>query len=482
MRRAINAGWPLAMTPAVLLCGTASVSAASERPNLVLIVTDDQGWGDVGYNGHPDLKTPVLDEMAATGLRFDRFYAAHPVCSPTRGSLMTGRHPNRFGCLNWGYSLRPEEVTLAEALKTAGYATGLFGKWHLGPVSKDPDSPVGPAASGFDEYLAKENYFDLDPELSRNGAPLERFAGDGSDIVAEAACAFIARKAETGAPFFAFVAFGSPHKPFEALPEDRKPYEHLGAKKAAYFGELAAVDRAVGAIRRRLRESKVAENTIVWFMSDNGPMPPGSSGGLKGRKRYLFEGGIRVPGLLEWPAVVKRPTVSSVPCVTSDVYPTILDIVGIEIPNQPLPLDGVSLRPLIEGKPYTRPDPIGFWIYPGRNRERENGSYIQPLPGFKNSKHPAARPIEELQGLHAAWLDADGRYKFLLRKGGRQRFLFDLNADPRQRNNLADKHPDIVERMTQELNAWKRSVENSLTGADYENLRISDPSKVNEGG
>jgi len=129
--------------------------ARANRPNIVLVMADDQGWGDTGYNGHDRLKTPTLDEMAASCLRFDRFYSAAPVCSPTRGSVLTGRHPNRYGCFSWGYTLRPQEVTIAEVLKTAGYRTGHFGKWHLGPVRAD--SPVSPGNSGFDEWLSSPN-------------------------------------------------------------------------------------------------------------------------------------------------------------------------------------------------------------------------------------------------------------------------------------------------------------------------------------
>ena len=145
----ISAVWLL--TPSSSHADTKGAASAPTRPNVVLCMTDDQGWGDTGYNGHPVLKTPALDEMAATGLRFNRFYAAAPVCSPTRGSVMTGRHPNRFGCFAFNFSLRPEEVTLAEALRAAGYATGHFGKWHLGPVKAS--SPVSPNQSGFDESL-----------------------------------------------------------------------------------------------------------------------------------------------------------------------------------------------------------------------------------------------------------------------------------------------------------------------------------------
>ncbi|MGB2820411.1 MAG: sulfatase-like hydrolase/transferase, partial [Phycisphaerae bacterium] len=167
----------------------AAGGGAGERPNIVLCMTDDQGWGDVGYNGHEHLKTPVLDEMARTCLRFDRFYAAAPVCSPTRGSVMTGRHPNRFGCFHPNYSIRPEEVTLAEALKPAGYATGHFGKWHLGPVKAA--SPVCPGACGFDEWLSHDNFFELNPSLSRNGAEPRTIQGESSEIIVAEALKFI---------------------------------------------------------------------------------------------------------------------------------------------------------------------------------------------------------------------------------------------------------------------------------------------------
>ncbi|MBN1589775.1 MAG: sulfatase-like hydrolase/transferase, partial [Pirellulales bacterium] len=149
-------------TPLLLMALAATAKA--DKPNIVLVMADDQGWGDVGYYGHPTLKTPNLDKLAGDGLRFDRFYAAAPVCSPTRGSVMTGRHPNRFGCFRWGNTLRPQEITLAEALKTAGYTTGHFGKWHLGSVQRG--SPVNPGASGFDRWFSAPNFFDNDPIMS----------------------------------------------------------------------------------------------------------------------------------------------------------------------------------------------------------------------------------------------------------------------------------------------------------------------------
>ena len=159
-------------------------SAVAAKPNIVLVMADDQGWGDMAYNGHPIVQTPNFDQAAATGLRFDRFYAAAPVCSPTRASVMTGRHPNRMGVFKWGYPLRPQETTIAEALKTAGYATGHFGKWHLGSVRRASDAH--PGVNGFDEFLSAPNFYDNDPILSHNGraVPLK---GESSIVAAEAA-------------------------------------------------------------------------------------------------------------------------------------------------------------------------------------------------------------------------------------------------------------------------------------------------------
>jgi len=172
-------------------------------PNIVLCMTDDQGWGDTSYNGNRLLKTPELDKMAAGGLRFNRFYAAAPLCSPTRGSVMTGRHPDRYGCFYANFAIRPEEVTIAEALKIAGYATGHFGKWHVGPVKAG--TPLNPLGCGFDETLSHDNWFDLDPELSRNGGPPQTLPGEPCEIVTEAALEFIRRQAAAKRPFLALV-------------------------------------------------------------------------------------------------------------------------------------------------------------------------------------------------------------------------------------------------------------------------------------
>ena len=175
---------PRLLLALLLPCCLASAATPPPRPNVVLVMADDQAWGETGYNGHPDVRTPVLDEMARTGLRLDRFYAASPVCSPTRASVLTGRHANRSGAFAPNYSTRPEEITLAALLRAAGYRTGHFGKWHVGAVKRE--SPVNPARMGFDEYLSHDNFFELDPPLSRDGAPPEIHRGESSAIVAGA--------------------------------------------------------------------------------------------------------------------------------------------------------------------------------------------------------------------------------------------------------------------------------------------------------
>ena len=168
-------------------------------PDFVLLMGDDHGWDEVGYNGHPFVKTPVLDEMAAEGFRFDRFYSGHSSCSPTRGSFMTGRHPNRYGTFTPGFSIRPEEVTIAHLLKAAGYSTAHFGKWHIGPIKKE--SPTNPGAMGFDEWLSHDNFFEMDPVLSRNGDNPQKIEGEGSEVIIDAAIQFIEKSKKQNKPF-----------------------------------------------------------------------------------------------------------------------------------------------------------------------------------------------------------------------------------------------------------------------------------------
>lgn len=412
------------------------------RPNVILCMTDDQGWGDTGYHGLTKIKTPALDSMAANGMRFDRFYAAAPVCSPTRASVLSGRHPFRSGVFSPGSSWRTQELTLAEVLKTAGYATGHFGKWHLNGVSGPgkpltSDDPLGPGRCGFDEWLSVSNYFEVDWEFGHNGTPVKT-AGDGSDVIVAQALEWIGTQTKQGKPFLVVIWFGNPHTPHQPTAND---LAIAGGDR--YYGELVGVDRAMGTLRSGLRNLAIADQTMVWFNSDNGAAGAGSNGIFRGKKGTVYEGGIRVPGILEWPKRIK-PSHTAIPVCTSDIYPTVLEAAGVTVKNQVLPLDGISLIPLLDGRMTERPRPIGFWHNGRATMNRDQGS--------------------------AAW--SDNRYKlhkFTAKNSTTPAYeLYDLVADPRESRNLAADQPDITAKMKAELEAWQESVLTSLQGKDYQ--------------
>ena len=424
--------------------GAAEPETRTSRPNIILCMTDDQGWGDVSYNGLKKIQTPNIDAMAAAGLRFNRFYAQQS-CSPTRASVMTGRHPNRMGVFWPGMPLRKQEVTLAQLVKKAGYATGHFGKWHLngvaGPGKVMPDSdPLSPRNLGFDESFSVSNYYETDWTFGRNGVP-EKASGDGSDVIVGEALKFIDGAAGKQQPFFAVVWFGSPHAPHKPLPADLK-----AAGGSGYYGEMIGVDRSVGTLRAGLRKLGVAENTMLWFSSDNGgwldPEKPDANGtnvDLRGRKGDMWEGGIRVPGLIEWPARIRKPMVTEIPAGTVDIFPTVVDLLGIQV-EHPVPLDGISLRPLIDGRMKTRPQPMGFWQFAGDQKN------LTPNSG------------------PSAW--NDNQYKLVKPKPGVWE-LYDVAAERSEKTDIAAQHPEVVTRMKAGLENWHRSVIRSYEGRDY---------------
>jgi arylsulfatase A-like enzyme len=337
--------------------------------------------------------------------------------------------------------LRRQEVTLAQAAKTAGYATGHFGKWHLNGVAGPgkpmaADDPLGPGPFGFDEWFSSSNYFDQDPAFGHNGT-IVKVTGDGSEAIVAEALKFIRNVSAKNQPFLALICYGSPHAPFKPLPADLQ-----AAGGSPYFGELVGVDRSMGALRTGLRQLGIADNTLVWFNSDNGgwqdPKKPdahGVTGGLRGRKGDMYEGGIRVPCVLEWPARIKQPVVTEIPAGLIDVYPTLVDLMQAKVPHPVEPLDGISLLPLIAGQMKERPKPMGFW-------QGYGGTAVGP----------------------AAW--SDNRYK-LVKPGDNKYELYDLTADLAEQANLADQHPEIVNRMKAELAAWQQSVLRSFRGEDY---------------
>lgn len=445
---------------------------------FVLCMADDQGYGDVGFRGHPHLRTPVLDEMAATGVNFERFYAAAPVCSPTRASVLTGRHPARMGCFRWGHRIRPEESTLAEALRAVGYATGHFGKWHLGSVRAG--DPTSPGENGFEEWVSSPNFYDNDPLMSRGGEVV-RLHGESSMVTVEAALEFIGRAVERKRPFLAVVWFGNPHVPHRPSAELEALYEDLPPRERRYLAEVTGIDRAMGRLRRGLRRLGVARDTLVWYTSDNGSRPPGSAGGLRGRKGTLFEGGIRVPAMIEWPAGLPEPRRIGVPCCTTDVFPTVLALAGVRPEREVLPLDGIDLSPLLRAGRSSPPGivrftrrTLGFWDVPVPGRPVRSEKILRAL-----AADPEALPADVVpppavpEGLAAlpgpaAWIE--GRYKLLRRPmadGTMRETLYDLQRDPTERVDLARERAGRLAAMRERLLAWQRSVCDSLGGADY---------------
>lgn len=471
--KVVGAGAGLAAVKSLLARGNSLLG----KPNIILCMADDQGWGDMAYNGHPILKTPNFDNMAASALRFDRFYAAAPVCSPTRGSVMTGRHPNRYGCFKWGHTLRPQEITIAEALKTVGYVTGHFGKWHLGSVCKG--SPVNPGTSGFDEWFSAPNFFDNDPILSREGVAVQT-KGESSMVTVEAAIEFIRKHANSTNPFLCVVWFGSPHGPHQAIEQDRAVYDDQNKKLQHFYGEITGMDRAFGKLREELRELNIHENTILWYSSDNGGLPGVGTTGGRANKGKIYEGGLRVPAILEWPVRIPHPRVTDVPCNTSDIYPTLLEIVRLEVGNQP-PLDGISLARLIDNKMKSRPKPMGFWDYPESGIRTPSKEWMtELLKAQKAGKEIADKSRLRLDAGkiskkysedsfpgHAAWLNWPWKLHRIETKKGIQIELYNLAADPEEKNNLAPEHDQKVESMRSDLETWQKSVVRSLNGEDY---------------
>lgn len=419
-------------------CGSSPppTEEAANRPNIVLVMADDMGWGQTGYYDHPVLETPNLDAMAANGLRFDRFYAGASNCSPTRATVMTGRSNDRTGVFDHGYPLRLQERTIAQALRDGGYRTAHFGKWHLNGL-RGPGVPIlagdthNPGAFGFETWLSVTNFFDVDPILSRQGE-FEEFSGDSSEIVIEEALKYLGARGKDTTPFFVVIWYGSPHSPFMALDGDKAEFTDLEEASQHHYGELAAMDRSIGSLRQGLRDLGVAENTLLWFNSDNGGLPevtPTSVGELRGFKNSMYEGGLRVPAVVEWPARIEAGRVTRYPAGTVDIFPTLSEIA--ELPPSPLPGDGVSLTRLFSEDLESREQPLGF-----RHRGR------------------------------AVVIDND--YKILKPDIETDEYeLYNLAEDPSEKTNVAAAQPEVTARLKAVLEEFNDSVEASRAGRDY---------------
>ncbi|WP_231846391.1 sulfatase [Rhodopirellula baltica] len=440
-----------------LLGLSTSVVGAKDRPNIVLIVADDLGYSDVGFNGCKEIPTPHLDELAASGVVFTNGYASHPYCSPSRAGLLTGRHQQRFGHgsnpepdTQWHGEDTPgmplSETTLADALKEAGYVTGAIGKWHLGDAK-----PFWPNRRGFDEWFGFSGggfsyWGDLgmkDPLLGvhRGDEPVDpKTLTHLTDDFSTEAVKFIQRH-ETE-PFFLYLAYNAPHAPDHATRAHLQKTAHIEyGGRAVYGAMVAGMDEGIGRVVDQIRESGLGENTMIIFYSDNGGRREHAVNfPYRGHKGMLFEGGIRVPFLVSWPGTVRSGMKEESPITALDLFPTALAAAGMD-PSQNDKLDGQNLLPVLTDDKQRLPERPLFWRY-----SMGDDSY-----GY------AVRD--------GNWKLIDSRYKD-------RKLLFDLANDPWEREDLAAQHPEQVARLSRMMEAWDaRNVPPKWSDAHGVNVR-----------
>jgi len=462
------------------------------KPNIVLILADDLGYGDLGCFGGEGVQTPNLDALAADGVRLTQHYAGSPVCAPSRASLMTGRYPHRTGAIDTlegrGLDrLALREVTLADVLKQAGYATGLFGKWHLGAL----DARYHPNARGFDEFAGFRggwsDYWQW--RLDYNGAYHKADGRYLTDVITEEAVGFVRRHSRE--PFFLHVTYNAPHFPLQAPEEDVGPFRetgHFTEGVSLIHGMNRRMDAGIGRILEELQRADLTENTLVLFTSDNGPQFGGDgdmcttrfNGHFNGCKGLTYEGGIRVPAIVRWPAglssgrgpsfgryLQSRPQTLDSMIHFSDWFPTLARFAGASLPDD-RSIDGRDISAILRGEP----DPHGvarFWQW---NRYSPVGSGNAAM---RDGPWKLIRPvIRESMQLTRADLDLDRRLKYepegitdICRDPEPERsipdpppaLLFNIEEDPFERKDLANEHPGLVDRMQRQLDDWFDAVE-----------------------
>lgn len=409
-----------------------SAGPDGRRPNVVFVMADDLGYGDLACYGHPVVQTPHLDRFAAEGLRLTACYAPAPNCSPSRAAVLTGRHPYRVGIYNWipqgnPMHLRREEVTVAEVLKAEGYDTCFVGKWHLSGAFNSSEQPQ-PGDHGFDHWYATANRAvpsHLNPtNFVRNGEPLGRQEGLAAHLVVEEAIDWLAHRPDPERPFALVVWFHEPHTIIKTTEAYRARYPDATETEATYYGDVTHMDAAFGRLMEALDARGLRDDTLVWFMSDNGPeyrpdaAKPGSAGPLRGKKGHTYEGGIRVPGMIRWPGHVAPGRVSDVPVSGLDLLPTLCD--ALDHPPPPdRPLDGVSILPLLDGGPFERRQPL-YWQ-------------------MNNAHHPHKIAMRE------------GDWKLLATRDFASLELYNLRRDPGEQHDLAAEEPERRDRMAARL-------------------------------
>ncbi|MFR9602946.1 MAG: sulfatase-like hydrolase/transferase [Rikenellaceae bacterium] len=465
------------LTTTILSAGALTAAAAPKsKPNVIFIMADDLGWGDVGFNGNKVIQTPNLDALASEGIIFDRFYAACAVSSPTRNSVLTGRNPYRTGIFHANVGImRQEEITLPELLKCEEYTTGHFGKWHLGSLTdKEKDANRGkvgnsvevnpPSLHGYDDSFVTESkvptYDPMIAPVAKKGSfwdyvkegeeskaygtaywnhdgskATENLSGDDSRVIMDRVLPFIEGAKAKNSPFMSVVWFHAPHLPCVAGPEHQELYKDYPLDKRNYYGCITALDEQVGRLVDYLKANDLFDNTLIFFCSDNGPegndSAPGVTSGLRGRKRSLYEGGIRVPAFVVWGDKIKPQGRIETPCFTSDYMPTILDILGIG-KNNTHQLDGQSIIPMVAGRKLSA--------------ER---------------KHPMVFVFGDQAAV------VDNKYKLYYLKSKNEFELYDITLDRGETNNIASANSALVEKYKEVLVDHLQKYKCSFLGEEF---------------
>jgi len=430
-----------------------------KKPNIILVMTDDQGYGDLSCMGNTDFVTPHIDALAESGARFTNFYSNSPVCSPSRASLLTGRYPGNAGvrAILGGHrtasGLTPDTPTIASAFKKLGYSTAHTGKWHLGATKQSR-----PLNNGFDyfygflsgciDYYSHIFYWQmaggLDPrhDLWENNTEIYNNGKYFTELVTKKSVEYIREKSKEENPFLLYIGYNAPHYPLHAPQKYTDRFAHLPWDRQIMAAMIGAVDDGIGEITAELKRNGILENTVIFFQSDNGPSREtrnwldgtpdpyyGSSAGLlKGHKFSLYDGGIKVPGIISYPAVIKKRQVINEPVVSMDIFPTLCRFAGVDCSGYEL--DGLDISDVLQnGSP--SPHDMIFWEMDKQTAVRQ-GNYKLVLNGYLVENEPAREEI----------------------------FLSDLSVDPSENNNLAGELPEITATLKDAAMHWRDQLEN----------------------
>ncbi len=417
--------------------GTISLGNDSTQPNLLVILSDDHGYQDVGFQGGKEVPTPHLDRLATTGIRFTQGYASHPFCSPTRAGLLTGRHQARFGHeynpvydpLDPKEGLPLSEKLLPQYLREAGYATSWVGKWHLGaspdhvPWKRGFEKTFGFIGGGHQFLGWKPNQRQYTLPLTEQGMPLDQVPEHLTIELGRRAAAFI--KESQGKPWFQYVAFNAPHTPHQPTPEREAKFSHIeNPQRRKYLAQVSLLDDAIGEVLAALEASGQSDRTLVIFFGDNGgPVKNGAdNGSLRGQKGQVYEGGIRVPFVMRWPNRFPSGTTDDRPIISLDVLPTALAAAGISLPSDKV-IDGVNLLPFLTTEKMSAPHSRLCW----------------------RAAQGTARAVRE------------GSWK-MVRLNGMPDELYDLATDPGEQRNVVSTHPEVAQKLAQSFSDWEKEM------------------------